>query len=100
MSPDSAPNPFNPDSLRITGDVNAVGAEKLLVRLPVRKPTRQEFFRVHVDPEFRLPCAILEIKEEREFYLVTPAALPARSHSAISIPLMMVVGKPREPMYV
>ena len=36
-----APNPFDPDSLRITGDVNSVGAEKLLVRLPVRKPTKQ-----------------------------------------------------------
>jgi hypothetical protein len=71
-----APNPFNPDSLRITGDVNAVGAEKLLVRLPVRKPTKQEFFQVRVDAEYRLPCAILEIKDDREFYLVTPEALP------------------------
>ena len=77
MSLDTAPNPFNPDSLRITGDVNAVGAEKLLVRLPVRKPTKQEFFRAHVGPEYRLPCAVLELKEEREFYLVTPEVLLA-----------------------
>ena len=72
----SAPNPFDPNSLRITGDVNAVGAEKLLVRVQVRKPNKQEYVRVHNGPEFRLPCAILEIKEEREFYLVTPAVLP------------------------
>jgi hypothetical protein len=72
-----APDPFDPDSLRVSGDVNAIGAEKLLVRIAVRKPTKQEYFRVRTDQEFRLPCAILEIKEEREFYLVTPDVLPA-----------------------
>jgi hypothetical protein len=97
VSPDSAPNPFNPDSLRITGDVNAVGAEKLLVRLPVRKPTRQEFFRVHVDPEFRLPCAILEIKEEREFYLVTPAALPALAEDVRHVELRLCLNRQGAP---
>ena len=97
MSPDSAPNPFNPDSLRITGDLNAVGAEKLLVRLPVRKPTRQEFFRVHVDPEFRLPCAILEIKEEREFYLVTPAALPALAEDVRHVELRLCLNRQGAP---
>ena len=74
-TPKSAPNPFDPASLRISGDINTVGAEKLLVRLPVRKPSKQEFFRAHAGPEYRLPCVVLEIKEEREFYLVTPAAL-------------------------
>jgi len=57
MSDGLPPNPFDPDSLRITGDVNSVGAEKLLVRLPVRKPTKQEFFRVRVDADYRLQCA-------------------------------------------
>ena len=84
-----APNPFDPDSLRITGDVNTVGAEKLLVRLPVRKPTKQEFFRVHVDTAYRLPCAVLEFKEEREFYLVTPEALPALAEDVRHVELRL-----------
>jgi hypothetical protein len=71
----SAPDPFDPDSLRVSGDVNAIGAERLILRLPVRKPGKQEFFRVNTDPTFRLSCAILELKDEREFYLVTPEAL-------------------------
>lgn len=71
-----SPNPFDPDSLRITGDVNTVGAEKLFTRLAVRKPTKQEYFRLHADPQYRLTCAVLEIKDEREFYLVTPEMLP------------------------
>ena len=70
------PNPFDPDSLRISGDVNTVGAEKVLLRIVVRKPNKQEFFRVNASEELRLPCAILELKEEQEFYLVTPAVLP------------------------
>ena len=84
-----APNPFDPDSLRITGEVNTVGAEKLLVRLPVRRPTKQEFFRVRVDTEYRLPCAILEIKEEREFYLVTPEALPTLAEDVRHVELRL-----------
>lgn len=71
----AAPNPFDPDSLRVQGDVNAIGAEKVLLRLAVRKPNKQEFFRVNTDPDYRLMTAILEMKEDREFYIVTPNAL-------------------------
>jgi uncharacterized protein YbdZ (MbtH family) len=84
-----APNPFDPDSLRITGDVNTVGAEKLLVRIPVRKPTKQEYFRIRADPEFRVPCAILEIQEEREFYLVTPEVLPVLAEDVRHVELRL-----------
>jgi hypothetical protein len=87
------PNPFDPDSLRITGDVNTVGAEKLLVRVPVRKPTKQEFFRVCTDPEFRLPCAILEIKEEREFYVVAPEVLPVLAEDVRHVELRLCLNR-------
>ena len=41
--------------------------------MPVRKPSRQDFVRVHPDPAYRLsPAAIIELKEDREVYLVTP----------------------------
>lgn len=63
-----APNPFDPDSLRITGDINDVGAEKLLLRIPVRKPNKQEFYRASVDPDYRLICAIFELKDEQEVF--------------------------------
>jgi hypothetical protein len=50
-----------------------VGVKKLLSTVPVRKPNRQEFVRVHPDPSYRLtPAAIIEVKEDREIYLVTP----------------------------
>jgi hypothetical protein len=49
-----------------------VGVRKLLTTVPVRKPNRQEFIRVHPDDSYRLETAVLELKEERETYLVAP----------------------------
>jgi hypothetical protein len=52
---------------------DTVGVKKLLTTVPVRKPNRQDFVRVHPDPAYRLtPAAIIEVREEREVYLVTP----------------------------
>lgn len=66
------PNPYAPENFRISGDTNVVGAEKVLVRIDVRKPNKQEFFRVYDNEDYQLQCAILELKEEREIYLVAP----------------------------
>jgi hypothetical protein len=67
-------NPFNPAALRLDQSfADTVGVKKLLTTVPVRKPGKQDFSRVHPDPSFRLtPAAIIEIKEDGETYLVTP----------------------------
>ena len=69
-----APNPFDPAALRLDQSyADTVGVKKLLTTVPVRRPTRQDFVRVHPDPMYRLtPAAIIELKEDREVYLVTP----------------------------
>src|SRR3954449_9336406 len=69
-----APNPFDPASLRLSQSfADTVGVKKLLTTVPVRKPNRQDFVRVHPDPSFRLsPAAIIELKEDREVFLVRP----------------------------
>jgi hypothetical protein len=69
------PNPFNPAALRLSQSfAGTVGVKKLLTTVPVRKPNRQDFVRVHPDPAYRLaPAAIIELKEDRETYLVHPA---------------------------
>jgi hypothetical protein len=38
----------------------------------VQKPPKQAFVRVHPDPDLRIRVALLELKEEREVYLVRP----------------------------
>ena len=57
------PNPFDTASLRLDQSLaGTVGVKKLLTTVPVRKPNRQDFVRVHPDPAFRLtPAAIIEM---------------------------------------
>jgi hypothetical protein len=68
------PDPFDPGALRLDQSyADTVGVKKLLTTVPVRKPNRQDFVRVRPDASYRLtPAAIIEVKEDREVYLVTP----------------------------
>ena len=68
-------NPFNPAALRLSQSfADTVGVKKLVTTVPVRKPNRHDFVRVHSDPAYRLtPTAIIELKEDRETYLLSPA---------------------------
>jgi hypothetical protein len=62
----------------------SVGTKKLLTTVPVRKPGKQEFVRVHPEAEYRGAFAILELKEDREYYLLMPniaADMPAEFRS-------------------
>jgi hypothetical protein len=62
---------FDPARLRLSQNFSdTVGVKKMLTTVPVRKPHRQDFVRVHPDPAWRLTTAVLDLKEERELYLV------------------------------
>lgn len=70
----ASPDPFDPAQFAATSTVlGGVGITKELVTCPVRKPNKQEFVRVHPGQDYRLRAHILELKEERETYLVMPA---------------------------
>jgi hypothetical protein len=71
-APPSDFDPFDPDRLRLSQDfAAAVGVRKLLTTVPVRKPSNEWWVRTHPDPAFGLETAVLELKEDRELYLVT-----------------------------
>lgn len=73
----SPTNPFDPTRLRLSQRFSqGVDIKRALVTVPVRKPNPQEFFRVHPDEEWRLDTALIEIKLDREFYLVAPEIWP------------------------
>jgi hypothetical protein len=72
-------NPFEPENLRLDVSFSggSVGVKKLLTTIPVRKPNPEDFSRVHADPAYRLtPAAAIELKSERELYLVAPHLVP------------------------
>lgn len=67
------PDLFDVSALKLSQDFEAsVSVRKLITTVPVRKPGRQDFVRVHPDPNFHLETAVLELKEDRETYLVDP----------------------------
>ena len=51
---------------------NLSGASELLSHVPVRKPNRHEYFRVHPAPEMSLVTTVFLDKEENETFLVAP----------------------------
>ena len=74
LTPKTPENPFDPSRLRLSQNfADSVGAKKALLTVPIRKPGRQDFVRVHPDQTYRLETAVLELKEERETYLVDPS---------------------------
>ena len=68
-----APDPFDPAALRLSQDFAAsVGVRKVLLSVPVRKPDKSWWVRVHPDEGYRLPTTVIELREDRgsESYLV------------------------------
>jgi len=72
----AAPDPFDITSLRLNPSfLETAGVKKLLTTVPARKPSPQDFIRVHPAPEYRENFAMIDLKEDREDYLVRPEVL-------------------------
>jgi hypothetical protein len=65
-------DPFDPDALRLDPAEELVGIRKVLASVPVRRPKRQEFVRVHPSADYRLDVAILDLEEDGESFMVSP----------------------------
>jgi hypothetical protein len=97
MPIENAPNepPDTTDLSRYRLDqsfTETAGVKKPLTTVPVRKPNPQDFTRVHPSKDYRDAFAIIELKDDRESYLVLPKvaqAIPgeffmANIHTAIN----------------
>ncbi|HJZ53633.1 MAG TPA: hypothetical protein VKE74_01665 [Gemmataceae bacterium] len=74
----SAPDPFDVGRLRLPADDDAaLGVRELLVTIPYRKPSKEQFIRVHPDPAFRCTGGLIELKDDdSESYWVDPSLWP------------------------
>lgn len=72
----SGGDPFEDlSSIRLGQDFDAeLGVRRLITRVPVRRPDRQEWIRVRPGAEWRLDVSALEFREDKDWYLVLPAA--------------------------
>jgi len=67
------PDQFDLNALRLSQNFSeSIGVKKALLTVPVRKPGKQDFIRVRPGEEWHLETVILELKEERQSYLVAP----------------------------
>jgi hypothetical protein len=71
------PDPFDIAGLRLNpAFIETAGVKKLLTTVPARRPSPQDFVRVHPAPEYRENFAMIDLKDDREDYLVHPSILP------------------------
>ena len=74
----AAPEAVDLTALRLDQTYGAiVGIKKLVTTVPVRKPSNQAYVRVHPSAEWRMPAAILQLKEDGECYFVHPSIAPS-----------------------
>lgn len=81
------PDPFDPSRLRLSQDFGEqLGVQKLRTTVLVRKPAKEWFVRTHPDRNYRVNTSFVELKEERELYLVDRTLWPelATSESTFS----------------
>ena len=63
----------NLEAIRLSPDAAATaGTREVLRHVPVRKPNRTEFARVHPDADMQLETGVFVDREEREVYFVVP----------------------------
>jgi hypothetical protein len=69
----SVEDPFaDLNNLRLTQDfAETCGVKKLLTTIPVRKPHTQDFVRVHPDAAYYGNFPTIDLKTDRELYIVT-----------------------------
>jgi hypothetical protein len=86
----TATDPYDPATLRLSQDFSAsFSVKKSLLSVPVRKPDKSWFVRVHPDEAYRLQTAVIELKEDRETYLVAPALWPELTTEATFSPRVL-----------
>ena len=94
ISARQTPDPFDPAKLRLSQSfVETAGVKKLLTTVPVRKPNPQDFVRVHPEPEFRENFPIIELKDEREEYIVVTDLVPALTDEFVTKTLFTAINR-------
>jgi hypothetical protein len=93
-TPTIAPDPFDPANLRLSqAFVETSGVKKLRLTVPIRKPSAQDFVRVHPSPEYRENFPIIELKDEREEYIVTSDLVPELNGEFVTKTLFTAINR-------
>lgn len=89
------PDPFDLDALRAAPDLDDIAVEKILTTVPVKRPGRDQFFRVHSGSEFTLDTYVLEHESDMDHttYLVAPSLWPQLADHLRKVRLFTAIDK-------
>lgn len=88
------PDPFNVAALRLPPSFEqTAGVKKILTTVPVRKPHKQEWIRVHGDEAYRSNFATIHLKEEGEFYLVMPDMAESLRNEIVPVTIYVAINR-------
>jgi len=88
------PDPFDLTALRLSQDfVSMFGVKKLITTVRAKKPSRQDFFRVHPSPDYRAPVLMIHLKEDQEYFLVHPSLAGALDGETVPKTIYTVVNR-------
>jgi hypothetical protein len=87
-------NPFTPENLRLDQAFNeTLAVKKLLTVVPVRRPGAQDWIRVHPSPDYRQPVAVIDLRDDRETFVVTGRVASELVSEIISVTLHVCVNR-------
>jgi hypothetical protein len=90
----AAPNPFNAAALRLPPSFEqTAGVKKMITTVPVRKPNRQEWIRVHPGEDYRGDFATIHLKQDSEYYLVVPAMIESLRNELTLITIYTAINR-------
>jgi hypothetical protein len=96
-APATPPDPFDPATYRVPLSLEAAaGVKQILTSLTVRTPDKSWWVRRHPSPSYAMKAWVIELKEERETYLVTPNLWPALAGEATFKPKLFYLATNRQ----
>lgn len=88
-------DPFSPKNLRLSqAYLESTPAKKLLTTVLVRKPGQQDFLRVHHDPSFCESFAMIELRDDREEYIVHASLVPELWDDVLALQRLLLAMSP------
>ncbi|MCZ6651777.1 MAG: hypothetical protein O7D91_01985 [Planctomycetota bacterium] len=87
-----APDPFDPARFRLSQDFQStLGVKKALLTVPVRKPSKEWWVQTHPDAAYWMETMVLELKEDREVYLVEPELWSELATESTFVPKALIL---------
>ena len=85
---------LNLEDHRISQDFgNLIGVKKAIISVPVRKPGKQDFIRVHPDKNMSFETCALKVDEDNEFYVLNPALLGEITDHVFPVALFTTINR-------